>query len=462
MPNIFSRRTSLTIRLVLVAIIWSAAALMAGGLSLAKIFGSSVTKNFEDSIAVYIDSLSATVNVDKNGVLTVTNPPIDPRFTRPLSGYYWSVSDINPNGSLKGESVRSRSLFDETINPPAGLVEKASQQPGVDFFDDVNRKGENLKIGARLITLPDRKTSTILVVAFDRTDLEHSKQRFNLILAVSLLALGVGLVIAIILQVRLGLSPLREMGKELANIRSGQSDKLDENLPREIAPLARELNALLQHNEEVVERARTHVGNLAHALKTPISVMINEASHHDDTFGALVMRQTQTMQRQVEHYLKRARAAARAETLRARTPIFPVVEDLVRTLGKLYRKDGVTVAINGSTKSNFRGEREDFEDLFGNLAENACKYGGGLVEIGFDDSNPAITSILIDDDGDGLSPQQVKNALKRGVRLDETMKGSGLGLSIANELANAYGGSLDFERSPLGGLRVKLNLPIAE
>jgi signal transduction histidine kinase len=462
MPKLLKKPPSLTLRLILVAILWSIAALMAGGFGLATIFGNYVDKSFENSITVYLDTLAATADVDKNSKLVVERPPTDPRFTRPLSGYYWMVADIDGNGKIIANQVRSRSLFDETINLPDGVVEKAASKPGVDSYYNINRSGENLKIGARQITLPDRKINTILVVAFDRTELEKSKSRFNLILMSSLLALVVGLMMAIILQVKLGLKPLRQMGSQLGDIRSGKAENLDENLPIEIAPIARELNALLQHNEEVVERARTHVGNLAHALKTPISVMLNEAGQHEDAFSQLVSRQTQTMQRQVEHYLKRARAAARAETLRTRTPIGPVVDDITRTLTKLYRSEGVLVEVLNTTSAAFRGEREDLEDLFGNLAENACKYGGGLVEISFDETQEGYIRILIDDDGEGLTESEVKAALKRGVRLDESSNGSGLGLSIAHELAVAYGGALDFEKSPLGGLRANLRLPIAD
>ena len=462
MAQLLKKTTSLTLRLILVAIIWSIAALLASGFGLATIFGNYVDKNFENSISVYLDTLAATADVDKSSKLIIERPPTDPRFTRPLSGYYWMAADINEAGKITANQVRSRSLFDETINLPAALLAKATINPGVDAYYNINRSGESLKIGARQITLPGRHTNTILVVAFDRTEVEKSKSRFNLILMASLIALVVGLMLAIILQVKLGLKPLRQMGDQLGDIRSGKAEHLDENLPIEIAPIASELNALLQHNEEVVERARTHVGNLAHALKTPISVMLNEAGQHDDAFSRLVTRQTQTMQRQVEHYLKRARAAARAETLRTRTPIGPVVDDITRTLAKLYRAEGVLVEVLNKTNTAFRGEREDLEDLFGNLAENACKYGGGLVEISFDDSDAGFIHILIDDDGEGLTESEVKDALKRGVRLDETSNGSGLGLSIAHELAVAYGGALNFEKSPLGGLRANLRLPTAD
>lgn len=447
----------------MVAALWSSLALALTGWGLSAIFRSSVEAAFDREISVSIDALAASVNVNADDKLIIERPPTDPRFLRPLSGYYWRVADLLPNAVIsKTNQVRSRSLFDETLNIPIEEINLGLANFGATGASDLDRGTEPLRIGYRIIKLPDREFASIIIVAGDRTEIYQASQRFNLVLIGSLLLLATGLIVAIILQVRLGLEPVRRMGAELAEIRNGELDRLDDLLPIELAPLARELNALLTHNQEVVERARTQVGNLAHALKTPISVLLNESRESSDSFGSLVFRQTQTMQRQVDHYLKRAQAVARAESLRARTPIMQVVEDIVRTLTKLYSGDGVTLNIEGITTAIFRGDQEDLEDLIGNLAENGCKYGGGLVEISFAYPESGKIEIIIDDDGDGLTQSQIQIALKRGVKLDETSHGSGLGLSIADELARAYGGALVLETSPRGGLRVNLRLPIVE
>lgn len=447
----------------MVAALWSSLALALTGWGLSAIFRSSVEAAFDREISVSIDALAASVNVDADGKLTIERPPTDPRFSRPLSGYYWRVADLLPEAKLSTTNqVRSRSLFDETLNIPIADVNLGLANFGATGARDMARGAEQLRIGYRIIKLPDREFASMIIVAGDRSEIYDASQRFNLVLIGSLLLLATGLIVAIILQVRLGLEPVRRIGAELAEIRNGERDRLDDLLPIELAPLARELNALLTHNQEVVERARTQVGNLAHALKTPISVLLNESRDSADGFGSLVFRQTQTMQRQVEHYLKRAQAIARAESFRARTPIMQVVEDIVRTLTKLYANDGVTLQIVGTTTALFRGDQEDLEDLVGNLAENACKYGGGLVEISFAYLDGGLIKIIMDDDGDGLTPSEITSALKRGVKLDETSHGSGLGLSIADELARAYGGSLVLEKSPYGGLRVNLQLPTVE
>ena len=389
-------------------------------------------------------------------------PPTDPRFVRPLSGHYWRVVDVTGGPKLAGPGVSSRSVWDEPFEPPLPLVEQVLAQPGTTKTLEMTREKERLRVAARLVQLPSRTSPTLLMVGADTGEALAAGDRFNLALSLGLLALALGLLGAIFLQVQLGLEPLRRMGRELAMIRNGERDRLDEDAPKELAPLAGELNALISHNQEVVERARTHVGNLAHALKTPLSVLLNESRQHKGEFEDLVARQAQAMTRQVEHYLKRASAAARAESLGARTPIGPVIEDVSRTLGRLFKADGVKVSAKFEDNLVFRGEKEDLEDLIGNLSENACKYGGGLVEIEARLAPSGQIEIIIEDDGEGLEGDALVAALKRGARLDETLPGSGLGLSICDELARAYGGSLKLDRSELGGLRAQLLLPAAE
>ncbi|MEY3233160.1 ATP-binding protein [Aquidulcibacter sp.] len=453
---------SLAGRLVAVAAIWSALVLVATGYGLSALFRNSVFEAFDRELTVSVDALAATIETDEQGQLRVPRAPTDPRFFRPLSGHYWRVVDVTAGPKLLGQGVSSRSVWDEPFEPPVLLLEQVLAQPGTTQTLEMNRNNERLRVAARLVQLPSRNSQTILMVGADIGEAVAAGDRFNLALTLGLSALALGLLGAIFLQVQLGLEPLRRMGRELAMIRNGERDRLDEDTPRELAPLAGELNALISHNQEVVERARTHVGNLAHALKTPLSVLLNESRQSKGEFEDLVARQAQAMTRQVEHYLKRASAAARAESLGARTPLGPVIEDVSRTLGRLFKAEGVKVTANFEDNLVFRGEKEDLEDLIGNLSENACKYGGGLVEIEARMASTGQIEITIEDDGEGLEGDALVAALKRGARLDETLPGSGLGLSICDELARAYGGSLKLDRSDLGGLRARLLLPSAE
>lgn len=455
-------RSSLAGRLIGVAAIWSALVLIVTGLGLSALFRASTEAAFDRELSISLDALASTIDVDAGRGLMVPRPPPDPRFTKPLSGRYWRVVDVAGPNELMGVGIRSRSLWDQPLTPSGALLADALSAPGETRTAIAKRGQEDLRLAGRIVRLPGHEPPILLLVAGDRADVFEAARRFDLALSTGLVTLALGLIAAIFLQVRLGLEPVRRMGRHLSEIRKGLRDRLDDDAPLELAPLAGELNALLSHNQAVVERARTQVGNLAHALKTPISVVLTESRTQTGPYSELIIRQTETMARQVEHYLKRASAAARAESLGARTPVVPVIDDVVRTLSRLFKADGVKISAISDTGLIFRGERADLEELIGNLAENACKYGGGLVEIEASFGKQGQLEIIIDDDGEGLDDAEAISALKRGARLDETLPGSGLGLSICDELARAYGGTLRLERSPLGGLRARLSLPHTE
>jgi signal transduction histidine kinase len=266
--------------------------------------------------------------------------------------------------------------------------------------------------------------------------------------------------------VRFGLAPLKRISESLAAIRSGTAERLAGNFPVEIAPLARETNALIEANREIVERARTHVGNLAHALKTPLSVMLNEASARaKDPFASKMCEQIEIMSDQVERHLERARIAARPTVVGGLTDVVPVVTALARTMEKLHHEKGIAVSVTAPVRARFRGEEPDLEEMVGNLVDNACKWAQSRVaiEVVSERSDPrrdgAVVRIVVDDDGPGLSPTEREQVALRGRRLDETKPGSGLGLSIVVELADLYGGGLNLGAAPLGGLRAELVLP---
>jgi signal transduction histidine kinase len=266
--------------------------------------------------------------------------------------------------------------------------------------------------------------------------------------------------------VRFGLAPLKRISESLAEIRSGRAERLQGEFPVEIAPLARETNALIDANREIVERARTHVGNLAHALKTPLSVIVNEAvARGDDPLAHKVLEQTDIMRDQVARQLERARLAARASVIGTVVEIRPVVTALARTMEKLHRDRDIAIDVDVPQQACFRGEQQDLEEMVGNLVDNGCKWARSRVaiEVIADRSPPddvkSRVRIVVDDDGPGLSPAERERVAHRGQRLDESKPGSGLGLSIVNELAALYGGVLTLGTAPIGGLRAELALP---
>jgi signal transduction histidine kinase len=274
------------------------------------------------------------------------------------------------------------------------------------------------------------------------------------------------LLLTTIFQVRFGLAPLKRISDSIADIRSGRAERLEGEFPVEIAPLARETNALIDANREIVERARTHVGNLAHAIKTPLSVIVNEATAHAaDPFATKVLEQADVMRDQVAHHLERARIAARLTIIGTVTEVAPAIEALRRTMEKIHRYRGITIAVDADPAAKFRGERQDLEEMAGNLVDNACKWAASQVFVEVLVEQPAEPGagprlrIIVDDDGRGLSAAERAQVSRRGQRLDESKPGSGLGLSIVVDLAALYGGSLSLGNAPIGGLRAELVLP---
>ena len=320
---------------------------------------------------------------------------------------------------------------------------------------------QTLRVLVRPILLPGQDAPYWYAVAGDESELRGPKNRFDRLLALTLAMLFAGVLAAILIQVRFGLQPLFRIQRALSAIRSGESRRLEGAYPSEIQPLARELNALIDHSETLIERAQTHVGNLAHGLKTPLSVLANEARDDRSSFGELVDRQTTLMRQQVEHHLARARAAATSNILGARSEIAPVLADLKRTLERIHGERDISIEVDSPSNLIFRGARHDLEEMLGNLMDNACKWARSRVRVRAGRREDTIL-LTIEDDGDGLPPSKRDEVLKRGRRLDESVPGTGLGLSIVVDLASLYGGGLELGDADLGGLSVRLKLPAGE
>jgi signal transduction histidine kinase len=325
-----------------------------------------------------------------------------------------------------------------------------------------------LRQAAMTAVLPGRTAPVVFITAEDRSDLNRDQRRFAATTALALTLLGAGMVLAVLIQVRVGLWPLFALRREVAAVRRGAADRLVRSYPSELDALAEELNALVAHNQDVVERQRTHVGNLAHALKTPLSVMLTEAdqatgsSEAAERLPQVVRAQAEIMRDQVDHHLRRARAAARAQTNRERTPLAPVLDELSRTLEKIFQDKGIVIDWDAPDGLTFQGEKQDLLELAGNVMENACKWAKGRVRVRAAASGERMLSIVVEDDGPGLPAERRAEALRRGQRLDESAPGSGLGLSIVDDLAKAYDGSVALGDAQLGGLMVTLVLPRAE
>lgn len=455
------RQPSLVRRLVILAAGWSLAVLLVSAIVLAMLFQQAAIRRFDQGLSELIDNLTAGTTIADKG--EVVAPALtDLRALRAFSGKYWQIAEPAKDGKLQ-VLVRSRSLWDSELKAPADIVARLDAEPGRPVsYDTRGPLDEPLRAMATQAKLPNRATPVIFMAAEDRSPVDHDVRGFITATAVAFLLLGVGMIAAVVIQVRVGLNPLFALRREVASVRRGKAERVVRSYPTELSPLADELNALMAHNQEVVERQRTHVGNLAHALKTPLSVMLTEARQTGGALADIVENQAEAMRRQVDHHLRRARAAARTQGSGERTSVADVLDELSRTLERIFQDKGVEIDWDAEDDLYFLGERQDLLELAGNAMENAGKWCTGRVRVRATPVTAERLTITIEDDGPGLTESEREEVVQRGARLDENAPGSGLGLSIVDELARAYGGSLRLGEARLGGLLVELNLPRAE
>ncbi len=435
---------------------------MIGGLLLSDSFRASVESDFDARLKFDLDGMIAAAEPNAEGEVSLADRFHDPRFERVYSGWYWQITPADSKNANPGYAQYSRSLFDRMIKVTDsrkganGLVWGHGEGPEAQRVRFVSQR---LEFPVTATSEPNETRAYVFLVAGTVSELEAEVQRFNGTLIWSFALLGAGLIGGIFVQVLIGLQPLRRVSEALARIREGKARRLEGHFPAEIAPLASELNSLIEHSAEVVGRARTHVSNLAHFLKTPLSVLASEASAQPGPLADAVLRQVTTMRRQVDHYLARARAAGAVDALGNRTPVKPVLDDLSRVLSRIHRDRGLEIVVDCPPSLAFRGERQDIEEMAGNLIDNACKWAAKRVEVTARRSQGAQLELRIGDDGPGLEPQERTRVGQRGERLDESVPGTGLGLAIVNDIAKLYGGALMLDQSPLGGLETRLALP---
>ena len=455
------RGSSLATRLFLSATAWVVVILLLTGVVLSSVYRNATERAFDRRLNLYLRTLIAEV-------ATPDEPPErqfqslgEPLFELPLSGWYWQITRTDQE---KADTRASRSLWDKKL--PRLEDSGAELTPaGIRLGYVDGPEGQTLRMVERPVDLgADGKF--LVNVAGDASEIVDETRSFDYYLGGTFASLGIVLLLTTIFQVRFGLAPLKRISEAIADIRSGRAERLEGNFPVEIAPLARETNALIDANREIVERARTHVGNLAHAIKTPLSVIVNEAAaHRTDAFADKVLEQADVMRGQLAHHLERARIAARVTVVGTVTEVAPAMEALRRTMEKIHRDRGIAIELRADPRARFRGERQDLEEMAGNLVDNACKWAASqvlvevLVEREAEPGADARLRIIVDDDGRGLSEAERAQVSRRGQRLDESKPGSGLGLAIVVDLAALYGGSLTLGSAPSGGLRAELLLP---
>ncbi len=457
------RLNSLASRLIATSAIWLLFVLPLAGMLIYRLYRDDVQSAFDGGLeklvnAIALDSMNAAGTEP-----VIPNNRYEPLFEQTHSGWYWQIQPIDDPQARRFVSASLATAvldvpFEKKVEPDAG---------GNRWLNATGPVGEPVRMVEVIDTIGHASGAPrySIVVAGPLDWLDSRLSGFLTRLSTALALTGLGLVMATLVQVRFGLMPLAQIERGLAAIRSGEASKLDGELPAEIEPLQHELNQLIQSNQDIVDRARTQVGNLAHALKTPLAVITNEAREDKSAFGIKVAGQAQVMRDQINYYLDRARVAAGVSVIGKATEVEPVTEALVRALERINRDKGIRIAASFEPGLRFQGEKQDLEEMIGNLLDNACKWAKKDVSISVaktirdGKADPRRLSIRVEDDGPGLSPEQRARIGKRGLRLDETKPGSGLGLSIVTDLVQSYRGSLDLGQAAKGGLSVSLDLP---
>jgi signal transduction histidine kinase len=438
---------SLTRRMIGMAALWILLLLAGGGMALDRVLTGAITRNFDSSLDYVLTAMIVQTEIGPDGEVRFNRPLADQRFLEPYSGLYWQVS-------TRGQDpFRSRSLWDQALS-----VDYAHGDQNVHSYDSTQFKDEPLRVLERDVKLPGSTVTWRYQVAATRDGLNAQIAVLRRTLIRSFALLGLGLILMSALQTVYGLWPLRRVRLAIAGVRSGRFSRVDMKLPVEIRPLVEELNDLLAHNERQAEEARTHAGNLAHALKTPLTVIMNEVTAGSSDLPETVMREARTMRRQVDHHLARARAIGRRGSAQSRAAVWPSLEAVQRAVDRLYPH--AVIDLDGDRTLSVRVERQDLDEMLGNLIENAAKYGGGRVFVTVSRAG-GMADVAVEDDGSGIAEADRDRLFERGVRLDSGKPGTGLGLAIVRDVAEIYGGAVALEESEdLGGLLVRLRLPL--
>jgi signal transduction histidine kinase len=460
---------SLSQRLLAVAIVWIVALLVGGGFVLDRVITRALTTAYDAELTRTLSSLIGAAELGPEQEVRFTRPLGDQRFFEPYSGLYWQVS------LPASAPFRSRSLWDRTLSS-----DLSQPMPEETRSTQLMWGEERLRLVEQDVLLPGWAKPYRFSVAARIDDLDLQVKQFRTTLFWALFAFGFGLIVLVFLQITVGLLPLRRVRAGLENIRTGRVKRLDPLYPPEVLPLVREMNSLLDHQDAAAEQARTQAGNLAHALKTPMAVLLNAArtaqeNTHTDALAQTVIAQTEAMQRHVDHHLTRARALGRRANIAARAPVLARAQALKRVLARIYQEKEVEIELALPEALTFRGEKQDLDEMLGNLMDNACKYGAGKVRVHGElkfaqrknedkaDLEPVFLSLLVEDNGPGIPDELAEDIFKRGVRLDESAPGTGLGLAIVKDLAHIYGGLAEVEpHTTLGGLGIRLTLPAAQ
>ena len=449
------RPGSLRVRLLIGAAVWVTVALVISGLALLYLFEGNFERRVRDDLTAIRNRLIAAISTDP-GQDALDAALTDPLFATPLGGLYWQVENLD-----SGEILRSRSLWDTTLDYPQALLMSG---PAFATFD--GPEDQRLSAFGGIVTIggSDNPARYLVTVAQDRAGIDRSMRQVGFEMTVALLILGLALFLAAWVQVHLGLSPLRKLAGGIESIRAGRAERLATDYPSEVLPLVSEVNELLAAREQSLKSARTRAGDLAHSLKTPIAVLFATASKllaaGDTQNGETLADLSSEMTEQVDYQLRLAGIRPRTSATVLRASLNAAVLRTISVLRKTH--EGEAIQWNASLGAEFEVDIDarDLLELLGIVLENAAKWARSTVSISTHERGGMIETI-VEDDGPGLTNEQILDLGVRGHRLSEDRSGSGFGIAIAREITTTNGGTMSFKRGQLGGLSVTVTLPAA-
>jgi signal transduction histidine kinase len=441
---------SLTKRIIALSIFWIILALLATALLLGQFYRDHIEEHYDAHVFTHVEELVAAVRTGEDGRVGLHREPTDPRFHRPDSGWYWEVlSEDQP-------VVKSSSLADHQLDL-SGVV--PDENHGIQTV--YGPGGQKLRAHVVHVSYAQEPGSLTFVATAPEVQISDDVRDYASHVLTSFLVLGIGLSVAVVMQVRVALKPLRAIRREISDIKAGTTARLSTDFPSDVQPLVDELNFLLDHNEMLLKRARNQLGDLAHAVKNPLTVIRNEARTMENKQGQLILEQTHIMASNIDHYLSRARIYGKKDAIGYRTSVRSVVDDIAYAVGHIYKHRDIDIKLLCVKDKWFRGESQDLEEMAGNLLDNACKWAASTVQVSCESIDDRM-QLVIEDDGPGIDEEHREDVMRRGRKLDQSQPGHGHGLGIVRDIARLYGGSLDLGRSEtLGGLKATLDLPAA-
>lgn len=438
---------SLTFRIIMLSGAWIVMALAGTAFVLLSFYRDHIENHYDAHVVMHMEEMVAAARLSDAGELELAYPPSDPRFHVAYSGWYWEIRH-------DGEVLASSPSLAGAQLPLSEITSAEHDRTHVVNGPDFNP----VRVQTMLIPAGIPGEKLLLVASAPMMRVTDDVKDVADHMAVSFFVLAIGLLAAVLLQVRIALRPIHDIGQGIVDIELGKGDTVEGEFPRDVQPLVNELNNLLEHNAVLLRRARNQVGDLAHAIKNPLTVINNEARQMSSPKGDLILKQTSDISGSVDHHLSRARAFGTTNVLGSRTKVAPVVEDLVFALKRIYKNRELAFDLSVQRNQTVRCEVQDLEEMLGNLLDNACKWAKRRVFFHCE-CQDGRCYLSVEDDGPGIPEDKIEQVLQRGQRLDESREGHGLGLGIVQDLVELYRGELSLGRSEHGGLAARLDLP---